>query len=101
MINRSKELEKKLMDLLEEASKTDDNKGCAIIVNAVIALYKATSEKEYADKAKQMLDKYAVNVAELAKEDGIHKYLWGNVFYNIGDYSGDVKYIDMAVELAA
>ena len=49
MINRNKELEKKLMDLLEESSKTANNEGCAILVNAVIALYKATSEKEYAD----------------------------------------------------
>ncbi len=101
MINRNKELEKKLMDLLDESSKTANNEGCAILVNAVIALYKATSEKEYADKVKQMVDKYAVNVAELAKEDEIHKYLWGNVFYNIGDYTSDVKYIDKAVELAA
>ncbi len=38
-----------------------------MIVNAVIALYKATGEKEYADKAKEMLDKYAINAAELAK----------------------------------
>lgn len=101
MIKRNKELEKKLMDLLEEAVQNASNKDCAMIVNAVIALYKATGEKEYADKAKQMLDKYAANAAELAKDDGIHKYLWGNAFYNIGDYSSDSKYIDEAVELAA
>lgn len=101
MINRNKELEKKLIDLLEQAVQNASNEDCAMIINAVIALYKATNEKEYADKAQQMLDKCAVNAAELAKEDGIHKYLWGNAFYNIGDYSGDSKYIDAAVELAA
>lgn len=101
MRNRNKELEKKLMDLLEKAAQNASNEDCAMIVNAVIALYKATSEKEYADKAQQMLDKYVVNAAELVKDDGIHKYLWGNVFYNIGEYSHDSKYVDEAVELAA
>lgn len=101
MISRNKELEKKLMDLLEKAVQDANNKDCAMIVNAVIALYKATGEKEYADKAQQMLDKYAINAAQLTKNDGIDKYLWGNAFYNIGDYSDDSKYVDEAVELAA
>ncbi len=35
------------------------------------------------------------------KDNGISKYLWGNAFYNIGDYNNDSKYIDKAVELAA
>lgn len=100
MISRNKELEKNLMNVLEKAVQDASNKDCAMIVNAVIALYKATSEKEYADKAQQMVDKYAVNADECTKEDGIDKYLWGNVFYNIGDYTSDVKYIDKAVELA-
>lgn len=116
MINRNKELENKLVNLLEQtAGQTEKKEEQAMIVNSMIALYKATDEKEYVNKAKQMLDKYtadkdatntantedAANTTELAKDNKISKYLWGNAFYNIGDYSGDSMYIDKAVELAA
>jgi len=101
-LDRNNELEKKLMSLLEKAYENTDNQwDSAMIVNAALALYKSTNEKAYAEQAKHMLDSRVTVIEQLAQEHGLDKFMWGNALYNIGDYSGEEKYSDMAVKLAS
>ena len=105
IINRNSELEKNMyakLSQVDELISSNDVYALGLRLNALSSLCKALREDSAVKALTEALDKVIESgIIDSIDKNSLKHFMIGNAFYTASDFTGDDKYKNEAVKLAA